>query len=162
MVGEITIRGGEMSDADELIALLRVLFTLEEDFSFNEAVQRRGIELLLSRQGAERQVFVAEKDGRVAACVPSRPSFQRLKGSGGAGGGCCRQGGVSWKRHRQCPHDAVDGWAREKRLKRLQLLAEKDNTQALKFYRSRGWEITNLICVRSWNEWNEGRAKPTS
>ena len=151
MVGEITIRGGEMSDADELIALLRVLFTLEEDFSFNEAVQRRGIELLLSRQGAERQVFVAEKDGRVAGMC----SIQTLisTAEGGLVGQVedvvvregCRGNGIG-----NALMDAVDGWAREKRLKRLQLLAEKDNTQALKFYRSRGWEITNLICVRKF------------
>ncbi len=151
MVGEITIRGGEMSDADELIALLRVLFTLEEDFSFNEAVQRRGIELLLSRQGAERQVFVAEKDGRVAGMC----SIQTLisTAEGGLVGQVedvvvregCRGNGIG-----NALMDAVDNWAREKPLKRLQLLAEKGNTQALKFYRSRGWEITNLICVRKF------------
>jgi ribosomal protein S18 acetylase RimI-like enzyme len=151
MVGEITIRGAELSDADELIALLRVLFTLEEDFSFNEAVQRRGIELLLSRQGPERQVFVAEISGRVAGMC----SIQTLisTAEGGLVGQVedvvvrdgCRGNGMG-----NALMDAVDGWAREKRLKRLQLLAERDNTHALNFYQSRGWEITNLMCVRKF------------
>jgi ribosomal protein S18 acetylase RimI-like enzyme len=149
--GGITIRGAEPSDTDELVALLRVLFALEEDFSFKEAVQRRGIELLLSRQGAERQVFVAEKDGRVAGMC----SIQTLisTAEGGLVGQVedvvvregCRGNGIG-----NALMDAVDNWAREKRLKRLQLLAERDNTRALEFYRSRGWQITNLICVRKF------------
>jgi len=151
MVGEITIRGAELSDADELIALLKVLFTLEEDFSFNEAAQRRGIELLLSRQGPERQVFVAEISGRVAGMC----SIQTLIST--AEGGLVGQvedvivrDGYRGNGMGNALMDAVDNWAREKGLTRLQLLAERDNARALKFYQSRGWEITNLICVRKF------------
>jgi len=149
--GGITIRGAEPSDTDELVALLRVLFTLEEDFSYNERVQRRGMALLISRQGPERQVFVAEKGGRVAGMCSIQTLISTAEG-GVVGqvedvvvGDGCRGNGIG-----NALMDAVDGWAREKGLKRLQLLAEKGNTQALKFYRSRGWEITNLICVRKF------------
>jgi len=149
--GGITIRGAEPSDTDGLVALLRVLFTLEEDFSYNERVQRRGMALLISRQGPERQVFVAEKGGRVAGMCSIQTLISTAEG-GLVGqvedvivGDGCRGNGIG-----NVLMDAVDGWAREKGLKRLQLLAEKGNTQALKFYRSRGWEITNLICVRKF------------
>ena len=149
--GRISIRGAEPSDAEELIALLRVLFTIEEDFSYNETVQRRGMALLISKQGPERQVFVAEKGGRVAGMC----SIQTLIST--AEGGLVGQvedvivsEGYRGNGIGNALMDAVDGWAREKRLKRLQLLAERDNTQALKFYQSRGWQITNLICVRKF------------
>jgi len=147
--GGITIRGAEPSDTDGLVALLRVLFTLEEDFSYNERVQRRGMALLISRQGPERQVFVAEKGGRVAGMC----SIQTLIST--AEGGLVGQvedvivrDGYRGTGMGNALMDAVDGWARKHGLKRLQLLAERDNTRALKFYRSRGWQITNLICVR--------------
>jgi len=149
--GEITIRYAELSDTDDLVALLRVLFTLEEDFSYNETVQRRGIELLIRKQGPERQVFVAEISGRVAGMC----SIQTLIST--AEGGLVGQvedvivrDGYRGTGMGNALMDAVDGWARKHGLKRLQLLAERDNTRALKFYQSRGWQITNLICVRKF------------
>jgi GNAT superfamily N-acetyltransferase len=149
--GEITIRYAELSDADDLVALLRVLFTLEEDFTYNEPVQRRGIELLISKQGPERRVFVAEISGRVAGMC----SIQTLIST--AEGGLVGQvedvivrDGYRGTGMGNALMDAVDGWARKHGLKRLQLLAESGNTQALKFYQSKGWEITDLICVRKF------------
>ena len=39
-------------------------------------------------------------------------------------------------------------WAECQGLKRLQLLADKDNRSALKFYGKHGWESTQLICLK--------------
>ncbi|MCF8128189.1 MAG: GNAT family N-acetyltransferase [Deltaproteobacteria bacterium] len=152
MAGEgITIRGAEPSDAGHLVELLRVLFTLEEDFSFNEPVQRRGIELLISRQGPERQVFVAEKSGTVAGMC----SIQTLISTAEGGPVGLVEDVIVSEGYRgngigNALMIAVGGWARKHGLKRVQLLAERGNTQALKFYRSKGWEITDLICVRKF------------
>ena len=147
--GDITIRGAELSDMDDLIGLLNVLFALEEDFSFNEEVQRRGMALLLSRQGRERQVFVAERSGKVVGMCSIQTLISTAEGGlvglvedvvvregfrgNGIGNGLMK---------------AIDDWARRQGLRRLQLLADRDNTPALTFYESRGWKITRLICVR--------------
>ena len=146
---DIKIRNAELSDVEEMLDLLNVLFTVEEDFSFNEEVQRRGIGLLLSSQGHDRQVFVAERNGKVVGMC----SVQTLIST--AEGGLVglvedvvvrdldRGKGIG-----NALMEAVDDWARRHALKRLQLLADRDNAPALKFYQSRGWKITNLICVR--------------
>ena len=42
----------------------------------------------------------------------------------------------------------VTEWAETAGLKRVQLLADKDNSPALKFYRKYNWNSTNLICIR--------------
>lgn len=38
--------------------------------------------------------------------------------------------------------------ARDKGLSRLQLLADRDNAEALDFYTDRDWKRTRLICLR--------------
>jgi len=39
-------------------------------------------------------------------------------------------------------------WAECRGLKRLQLLADKNNLSALNFYQKQGWESTQLVCLR--------------
>jgi ribosomal protein S18 acetylase RimI-like enzyme len=39
-------------------------------------------------------------------------------------------------------------WAECRGLKRLQLLADKNNQAALSFYEKQGWESTQLVCLR--------------
>ena len=146
---EITVRGAEPSDVDDLVELLKVLFTIEEDFSFNEAVQARGIELLLSRQGQERQVFVAEKEGKVVGMCSIQTLISTAEGGlVGLVEDVVVRDGYRGNGIGNALMDAVGSWARSHGLKRLQLLADRDNTPALKFYESRGWNITRLICVR--------------
>lgn len=146
---EITVRGAEPSDVDDLVELLKVLFTIEEDFSFNEAVQAHGIELLLSRQGQERQVFVAEKEGKVVGMCSIQTLISTAEGGlVGLVEDVVVRDGYRGNGIGNALMDAVGSWARSHGLKRLQLLADRDNTPALKFYESRGWNITRLICVR--------------
>jgi len=40
-------------------------------------------------------------------------------------------------------------WAECKGLKRLQLLADKNNLSALNFYQKQDWELTHLVCLRN-------------
>jgi len=42
----------------------------------------------------------------------------------------------------------VQRWAKARGIRRMQLLADKTNKPALRFYRQRGWNRTNLICLR--------------
>jgi ribosomal protein S18 acetylase RimI-like enzyme len=39
-------------------------------------------------------------------------------------------------------------WAECRGFKRLQLLADKNNQAALRFYEKQGWESTQLVCLR--------------
>ena len=39
-------------------------------------------------------------------------------------------------------------WARQQGLKRLQLLADKNNLLALKFYGKQNWQSTQLVCLQ--------------
>ncbi len=43
---------------------------------------------------------------------------------------------------------AIDNYAKELGLSRLQLLADTDNHPAIGFYTNMGWVHTNLICLR--------------
>lgn len=147
--GEISIRGAELSDADDLLDLLKALFTMEKDFFFQEEVQRRGISLMLREQGRERQVFVAENDGKVLGMCSIQTLISTAEGTlvGLVEDVVVREGfrgnGIG-----NLLMEAVDGWAKRHGLTRLQLLTDRNNTPALKFYESRGWKITRLICLR--------------
>jgi Acetyltransferases len=43
--------------------------------------------------------------------------------------------------------EAVD-WAERQGLKRLQLLADKNNSPALVFYEKQSWQPTQLVCLK--------------
>jgi GNAT superfamily N-acetyltransferase len=41
----------------------------------------------------------------------------------------------------------IEDWARERGVKRLELLADRNNSPALEFYRKLNWQSTQLICL---------------
>ncbi len=43
---------------------------------------------------------------------------------------------------------AAEGWAFERGATRIQLLADRMNLPALRFYRRMGWSGTQLVCLR--------------
>lgn len=55
----VTIRRAEPADIDNMVWLLRQLFTIEADFEVNACKQRQGLEELLKRPSA--CVLVAER-----------------------------------------------------------------------------------------------------
>jgi GNAT superfamily N-acetyltransferase len=44
--------------------------------------------------------------------------------------------------------EAVEEWSRRRGATRLQLLADRENTPALRFYERLGWSGTRLVCLR--------------
>jgi hypothetical protein len=44
---DLTIRRADQDDIEMMTQLLKVLFSIEEDFIFNEEKQRRGLEIML-------------------------------------------------------------------------------------------------------------------
>jgi GNAT superfamily N-acetyltransferase len=145
----IAIRPATISDLDALVRLLGELFSIEADFEADAARQRRGLSMLLDSCGKHRCIFVAESQERVVGMASAQTLISTAEGGLSAvvedvvvADG--RRGeGVGRMLVR-----AVENWAADRGVLRLQLLADRTNTPALKFYESRGWKNTRLICLR--------------
>ncbi len=143
------IRTAQSADLDSLVSLLSVLFAIEDDFSFDEARQRQGLSLMLANElGC---VLVAEAEGQVVGMCTGQ-----LLVSTAEGGLTLLVEDVvvdaQWRGRGvgRLLVEAVSDWARANRVSRLQLLADRNNAPALDFYRSLGWQTTELICLRTF------------
>lgn len=143
----ITIRNAESSDVAQLAELLEELFAIEADFVFDRDKQVSGLKQLLD-SGMGR-VFVAESDKRIVGMC----SLQTLISTAEGGPvGLLEDLIVTAEfRHQGIGEKllaaAVDQ-AERQGLKRLQLLADKNNLPALTFYEKQAWRQTQLICLR--------------
>lgn len=147
MIQECNIRHANINDLDNLIPLLKLLFAIEADFSFYEAKQRRGLELMLERPN-ERCIMVAEVNNEIIGMCTAQLVITTAEGGTAAliedvvikeeyrGQGIGRQ-----------MMNALEAWAWQKGVKRLQLLADRSNTPALEFYKRLNWNRTQLICL---------------
>ncbi len=142
------IRRAKHSDISSMIGLLRTLFSLETDFDFNEGNQQKGLELMLEDL-TNRYIVVAEQDGKSIGMCTAQILVSTAEGGISAviedlvvEEACCRQGiGKELLL-------AVEGWAWERGVRRLQLLADRNNTRALEFYKGIDWKVTQLICLQ--------------
>lgn len=145
----ITIRTAKPSDIPQLVELLKALFTIEADFDFDADKQAHGLNLLLNSD--KDCILVAEllNDNKVLGMCTVQTLISTAEG-GQVGlledlvvAADFRHQGVGAK----LLAEAI-GWADCHGLKRLQLLADKNNLPALKFYQKQGWESTQLVCLR--------------
>ena len=144
---DVVIRRAEVADLQSLAALLRLLFSIEEDFSFNEEKQLHGLHLMLESQSAIVLVAVVGRQ------VVGMCSGQLLISTAEGGAAVLVEDVVVWPESRgkgvgRMLLESVMMWAEEKDGKRLQLLADRNNQAALDFYEHLGWETTDLICLR--------------
>jgi len=143
------IRPAQSADLDSLVSLLHTLFTIEEDFSFDDARQRRGLELMLANERG--CVLVAEAEGRVVGMCTGQLLVSTAEGALSlliedvVVNELWRGRGVG-----RLLMAAISDWASAKKVSRLQLLADGNNKPALDFYRSQGWQTTALICLRTF------------
>jgi GNAT superfamily N-acetyltransferase len=146
---DVMIRNATRRDAPALVALLAALFSIEEDFTVDPATQYRGILMMLDACGKHRCLRVAETEGRVIGMASLQTRISTAEGGiVGIVGDVVIQEKWRGKGVGSRLLHAIDIWARQHGLLRLQLLADKKNLPALQFYRSRGWEVTELICLR--------------
>jgi GNAT superfamily N-acetyltransferase len=146
---EASVRAAVPADLDALVALLGELFALEADFRPDPDRQRRGLALLLEDR-LRRAVFVAEVRGEVIGMVTGQLVVSTAEGAASvwvedmvvAEG--ARRAGVGRRLLR-----AVEQWGAARGATRLQLLADRENLPALRFYEARGWSGTRLVCLRS-------------
>ena len=144
----ICIRPARPADLDDLVALLQVLFSIEEDFKFDPARQRCGLEMMFDHDGAV--ILVAEAESRVIGMCSGQ--FTISTAEGGAAllvedvvvAEAWQGQGVGRKLMQ-----ALEQWAQAEKVERLQLLADRNNQVALKFYTTLGWQSTELICLRT-------------
>lgn len=148
------VRKAELRDVDRLVRLLEALFKIETDFSFDEARQRAGLKLLLD--SGKDCVLVAEHEGEVIGMCSVQTVISTAEG--GRSGWVedlviaeeFRGRGIGRLLLKQ-----LDAWALDNGLTRLQLLADRNNTRALDFYRKLGWASTSLIALRRFPEIDE-------
>lgn len=145
---EILIRPGRPQDLDDLTGLLYELFSIEADFQFDRERQRKGLALMLGGH-PQRTVLVAEKNEKVIAMCSAQTVISTAEGGEAAlvedvvVTSSCRGLGLGKKLMA-----ALEKWAADRGIQRLQLLADQDNSPALAFYDRLGWQPTRLICRR--------------
>lgn len=141
------IRNAADTDVPSLITLLGILFSIESDFSANESKQRIGLEMML-KDCTQRCIMVAEIEGQVVGMCTA----QLLVSTAEGGVVALIEDLVVKNEYRRSGIGkqlllAIEKWAVEKGAKRLQLLADRNNTPALKFYQKMSWNNTQLICL---------------
>lgn len=141
------IRKAGYEDLDKMADLLNELFSIEEDFSIDKQKQLKGLELLLESNTAN--ILVYEADGKVKGMVTAQILVSTAEG---ALSGLIedmvitkdsRGSGLGTKLL-----DSIINWCYEKGCVRVQLLADKTNLQALKFYDKNNFSRTNMICLK--------------
>ena len=150
-IKDLQIRLATKSDIEAMLGLLKQLFVLETDFQFDAAKQRSGLEQLIQYSEADEAraaVFVVTVKEKVIAMCSCQVFISTAEG--GKSGliedvvvyADYRQQGVG-----QQLMQHVIKWADTQGLKRLQLLADKNNEAAITFYKTQGWQSTQLSAL---------------
>jgi GNAT superfamily N-acetyltransferase len=146
---DIEINYATAADLPHLADLLAELFTLESDFQPERDKQLRGLRAILDDPNIGR-LFVLRLNGKVAGMANALITVSTAEGARvllledvivsreHRGGGLGR---------RLIEH--VQQWAREQGMKRVTLLADRDNHAALDFYRKVGFGDSNMTVLRS-------------
>jgi GNAT superfamily N-acetyltransferase len=130
------------------VALLGELFAIEADFRPDPERQRRGLALLLEDR-LRRAVLVAEVGGGVVGMVTGQLVVSTSEGAASVWvedmvvGEGARRAGLGRRLLL-----AIEQWGAARGATRLQLLADRENLPALRFYEARGWSGTRLVCLR--------------
>jgi len=147
----ITIDPAVADDIDALVKLLALLFSIEQDFTPDDAAQRYGLELLLG-DSPRAQVFVARTaDRQVVGMVSAQLVISTAVGGASAWiedlvvSEAFRGRGVG-----QALLGNAREWAAANGARRIQLLADAGNIPALRFYQHLDWQATQLFA------WKQG------
>ncbi|NLI12649.1 GNAT family N-acetyltransferase [Pelotomaculum propionicicum] len=147
VVPQYLIRRANLNDISSLIRLLGILFSIETDFAVDESKQRRGLEIMLGNPD-NRCVMAAEINQKIVGMCTA----QLLVSTAEGGLAALIEDLVVEDGYRRYGIGknllfSVESWAVQKGARRLELLADRDNTRALEFYKKMNWKYTRLICL---------------
>ncbi len=148
---EIQVRKAGKEDIVDLTELLRILFSIEVDFTFHEETHRKGLSLLLEQPEDKAVIFIAEYRKKVIGMVTAQMTVSTAAG----GFSAWLEDLVVFPEYQgegvgRILCETVLDWCREKGCLRVQLLADKDNFPALDFYRKGEWEGSNMIPLKKF------------
>jgi GNAT superfamily N-acetyltransferase len=145
---EAIIRRAKASDIRHLVDLLRDLFSIEADYEFNAGLQERGLFMML-QSPETRCIMVAEVNQQVVGMCTAQLVVSTVKGGfSGLIEDMVIRHEYRGKGLGSRLLDAVEKWCFSSGARRIQLLADKNNKKALRFYSKCGWQHTQLICLR--------------
>lgn len=145
-----TIRPAVLDDLDEMILLLKSLFEIEEDFIFDYQQQQAGLTMLLN--SGRCLILVAEYENSVIGMCTGQTVISTAEGGYSllvedvVVNSTWRGKGVGTQLL-----NTLANWAKQQDIHRLQLLADRNNSNALNFYHKAGWNQTELICLRTYS-----------
>jgi len=146
-IADLKIRRALPGDLDSLISLLKVLFAIEVDFIFDKKLQQQGLNLLL--QSDAGCILVAEIGGGVVGMCTGQLVISTAEGGPSllvedvvVDAGWRKQGIAGMLL------GSLAEWAAGQGAFRMQLLADRTNKPGLDFYLNKGWQKTQLICLR--------------
>ncbi len=143
------IRRAKPEDIPGLISLLRLLFSIEEDFVFDAEKQQKGLALLLEQQSSA--IYLAKRDGETVGMITGQLLISTAEGEPAL---LIEDLVVSPDyRKKNIARTLIEHlgvWAAEKGANRMQLLADVNNKEALDFYNKCAWNRTKLICLRKY------------
>lgn len=140
-------RPANIRDVPQLLALLKQLFAIEKDFKFDAERHYKAFELILASDSAE--IFVVTDGHRVIGMVSVQIMISTAVG--GYSGMIedfvvdqnCRNQNAGTKLI-----NYLEAWARKNNILRLQLLADKDNINAHRFYYNKRFKRTNMFAMK--------------
>ncbi|HEX3030746.1 MAG TPA: GNAT family N-acetyltransferase [Bacillota bacterium] len=134
-------------DLAALTDLLEQLFSIEKDFVIDADKQQRGLTMMLE-DPASRCIMVAEEDHTVIGMCTAQLLISTAEG----GKAALIEDMVVAADHKgqgigRLLMTAVEEWSLAQGARRLELLADRNNTPALKFYEALNWKSTELVCL---------------
>jgi GNAT superfamily N-acetyltransferase len=135
-------------DLPQLADLLAELFTLESDFKPEREKQLRGLRLILDNPELGR-LFVLRDEGKVAGMANALTTVSTAEG----GYVLLLEDVIVCREHRgnglgKMLVEHVLTWAKAEGMTRVTLLADRDNTGALDFYRKLGLDDSRMVVMR--------------
>lgn len=143
----ITIENMTGKEIPELCEFLGELFRIERDFQPSLETQARGLELLFA--SPHGIIKTAYHQGTLVGMATGQLVYSTSEGAPSV----WMEDVFVLKDYRdrgigRLLVASIIAWGRSKGATRFQLLADKDNQQALEFYKKLGWRHTNLITFR--------------
>lgn len=148
MLDGLILRRAKAKDIEAMAALISLIFAVEEDFCVDAEKQKSALNMFLEYPEG-RYLLAAEYQGNIIGMC----SAQLLLSTAEGGWKAVIEDVVVKQEYRgmgvgQNMLAALSRWAASQGVKRLDLLADCDNANGMKFYDKLLWKKTNLIALQ--------------